>query len=260
MQITDDMTFEARFDLVYTENYNNMKAALDALAAAQDKTPAEKHAALDAATDVYETLSAEEQKDARAEAADLFELYDEMLGKLYEVTFGDGEAIIVYEGETVAAPANPTKEGNSIKSYAFAGWFDGDTKYSADLAIMSDMAFEAKFDTVYTDEYNAMKAALDALTDVENGSLEERYKALSAVYALMQNFSETEKTDARAEAADLFELYDEMLAAYNGTADGASEDLDNAVKASDAFLSVMTAAATVLSLAAIAFVVKEMIL
>ena len=76
----------------------------------------------------------------------------------------------------------------------------------------------------------------------------------------MQNFSETEKTDARAEAADSFELYDEMLAAYNGTADGASEDLDNAVKASDAFLSVMTAAATVLSLAAIAFVVKEMIL
>ena len=90
--------------------------------------------------------------------------------------------------------------------------------------------------------------------------MEERYKALSAVYALMQNFSETEKTDARAEAADSFELYDEMLAAYNGTADGASEDLDNAVKASDAFLSVMTAAATVLSLAAIAFVVKEMIL
>ena len=51
-----------------------------------------------------------------------------------------------------------------------------------------------------------------------------------------------------------------MLAAYNGTADGASEDLDTAAKASDAFLSVMTAAATVLSLAAIAFVVKEMIL
>ena len=98
--------------------------------------------------------------DAKAEGL-TFDKYDEMLGKLYEVTFGDGEAIIVYEGETVAAPANPTKEGNSIKSYAFAGWFDGETKHSADLAIMSDMAFEAKFDTVYTDEYNAMKAALD---------------------------------------------------------------------------------------------------
>ena len=259
MQITADMAFEAKFDTVYTDEYNAMKAALDALAAAQDKTPVEKHAALDTAIGAYEAMTETEIADAKAEGL-TFELYDEMLGKLYEVTFGDGEAITVYEGETVAAPANPTKDGNSIKSYTFAGWFDGETKHSADLAIMSDMAFEAKFDTVYTDEYNAMKAALDALKGVESGSLEERYKALSAVYALMQNFSETERTDARAEAADSFELYDEMLAAYNGTADGASEDLDNAVKASDAFLSVMTAAATVLSLAAIAFVVKEMIL
>ena len=31
-----------------------------------------------------------------------------------------------------------------------------------------DMAFEAKFDTVYTDEYNAMKAALDALVSVQD--------------------------------------------------------------------------------------------
>ena len=259
MQITEDMAFEAKFDTVYTDEYNAMKAALDALAAAHDKTPVEKHAALDTAIGAYEAMTETEIADAKAEGL-TFELYDEMLGKLYEVTFGDGEAIIVYEGETVAAPANPTKDGNSIKSYTFAGWFDGDTKYTSDMQITEDMAFEAKFDTVYTDEYNAMKAALDALTDVESGSLEERYKALSAVYALMQNFSETERTDARAEAADSFELYDEMLAAYNGTADGASEDLDNAVKASDAFLSVMTAAATVLSLAAIAFVVKEMIL
>ena len=70
---------------------------------------------------MYETLSAEEQKDARAEAADLFELYEEMLGKLYEVTerlrspVFEEEKVEELYGEILMAAKAPKKEGKGYE-------------------------------------------------------------------------------------------------------------------------------------------------
>lgn len=245
LAVTQNMTFTARYTPVYTEIYNDMAEALAALAGA-DMTPAEKHEALDAATAVYETMTETEIADAEAMGMS-FDLYEEMLKNLHTVTFANGETVlstvVVYEGETVTAPESPVKTGNSVISYPFAGWFAGDLQYTETLAIEDDTAFVAVFNTVYTSEFTAMKDALDALAEVgADGSLEDRYEALSAVYALMADFSETEVADAEAEGLS-FELYEQMLADYNATADGAAEDMETAMTVAEKFLAVAAAAA-----------------
>ncbi len=246
LAIAGNTAFDATFNTVYTEKYNDMAAALAALEGA-DMTPAEKHAALDAATAVYETLTETELADAVAEGMN-FGLYEEMFGKLYTVTFANGETVlstvVVYEGETVTAPETPAvPAGNSIKSYTFAGWFAGDLQYAETLAITGNAAFAATFNTDYTAEYTAMQSALVALAEVgADGSLEDRYEALSAVYALMADFSETEVADAEDEGLS-FELYEQMLADYNATADGAAEDMETAMTVAEKFLAVAAAAA-----------------
>ena len=244
LAVTQEMTFTARYTPVYTEIYNDMAEALAALEGAV--TPAEKHEALDAATAVYKTMTETEIADAETMGMS-FDLYEEMLGKLYTVTFANGETVlstvVVYEGETVTAPESPVKTGNSVISYPFAGWFAGDLQYTETLAIEDDTAFVAAFNTVYTSEFTAMKDALDALAEVgADGSLEDRYEALSAVYALMTDFSETEVADAEAEGLS-FELYEQMLADYNATADGAAEDMETAMTVAEKFLAVAAAAA-----------------
>ena len=244
LAVTQEMTFTARYTPVYTEKYNDMAEALAALEGAV--TPAEKHDALDAATAVYKTMTETEIADAETMGMS-FDLYEEMLGKLYTVTFANGETVlstvVVYEGETVTAPESPVKAGNSVISYPFAGWFAGDLQYTETLAIEDDTAFVAVFNTVYTSEFTAMKDALAALAEVgADGSLEDRYEALSAVYALMADFSETEVADAEAEGLS-FELYEQMLADYNATADGAAEDMETAMTVAEKFLAVAAAAA-----------------
>ena len=99
-----------------------MQAAAQALAAAE--TPAEQGAAVKAMREIYQSLTEAEIADAAAEGID-FTAYEQMLEKLYQVTFTvGGEEVLraeLYEGEAIAAPADPSRRSENIviDSYAF---------------------------------------------------------------------------------------------------------------------------------------------
>ena len=257
--VSDDVVYTAKYEVVYTETYTTVSGLLDALSAAS--TPAEKHEALDALSEVYETLSDVQLTDMEAEGLS-FALYEEMLKNLITVTFTyEGQTLaqkVFYEGEAIVAPAAPEKQGNSIKSYEFVGWYNGDILLEESTVATSDAtSYEARFSTAYTQDYIAMEAALEALEDVSGGTLEQKYAALTAVYDLMKTFSEQHRTDAEAEGLS-FALYESTLSEYNAVADGAAEDVETAVNVAD---RIMNAAAALSLFAAAAYVAsKEVIL
>lgn len=85
----------------------------------------------------------------------------------------------------------------------------------------------------------------------EGGTLAVQYEALSQVQALLQEFGSEERADAEAEGLS-FAAYEQMLAAYNGIASGAADDMAKAESAAAKFvaaaaaLSMLAAAAAVL--------------
>lgn len=251
--------YTAKFDVVYTQAYTDVQALLSALSAAA--TPAEKHAALDALTAEYQDLTQTQIADMEAEGFS-FDLYEEMLSKLYDVTFvSEGQTVstvTLYEGEAITAPADPAKQGNSVKSYTFAGWFSGENKLEAGAVATADATYTAQFTMAYTQGFEAVKDALEALAGVSEGTLEQKYDALTAVYAALGELGKQGKPDAEAEGLS-FEQYESMLAEYNALAQGAKEDLQAAESAADKLVS---AAAAVLALAAAAYAIlsKEVIL
>ena len=251
--------YTAKFDVVYTQAYTDVQALLSALSAAA--TPAEKHAALDALTAEYQDLTQTQIADMEAEGLS-FDLYKEMLSKLYDVTFvSEGQTVstvTLYEGETITAPADPAKQGNSVRFYTFVGWFSGENKLEAGTVASADATYTAQFTMAYTQEFEAVEDALEALAGVSEGTLEQKYGALTAVYAALSELSEQQKADAVAEGLS-FEQYESMLAEYNALAQGAEEDLQAAKGAADKLVS---AAAAVLALAAAAYAIlsKEVIL
>ena len=254
-----DVQYTAKFDVVYTQAYTDVQALLSALLAAA--TPAEKHAALDALTAEYQNLTQTQIADMEAEGLS-FDLYKEMLSKLYDVTFvSEGQTVstvTLYEGETITAPADPAKQGNSVRFYTFSGWFSGENKLEAGTVASADATYTAQFAMAYTQEFEAVEDALEALAGVSEGTLEQKYGALTAVYAALSELSEQQKADAVAEGLS-FEQYESMLAEYNALAQGAEEDLQAAKGAADKLVS---AAAAVLALAAAAYAIlsKEVIL
>lgn len=257
--VSDDVVYTAKYEVVYTETYTTVSGLLDALSAAS--TPAEKHEALDALSEVYETLSDVQLTDMEAEGLS-FALYEEMLKNLITVTFTyEGQTFaqkVFYDGEAIVAPSAPEKQGNSIKSYVFDGWYNGDILLEESTVATSDAtSYEARFSTAYTQDYIAMEAALEALEDVSGGTLEQKYAALTAVYDLMKTFSEQHRTDAEAEGLS-FALYESMLSEYNAVVGGAAEDVETAVNVAD---RIMNAAAALSLFAAAAYVAsKEVIL
>lgn len=253
MTASKDAVFAARFTMVYSGKYEALAKALNDLSNAG--TPAQKREAVLAAQEAIEALTAEELADAQAEGLSLT-LYYDSVAKLYEVKFtADGKTVAsmtAYEGETVKAPEAPAAPaGNSVKTYAFSGWYSGETAYTQELQIAGDMTFEAVFKAEYSAEYLAMETALEAVDAVEGGTLAAQYEALSQVQALLQEFSSDERADAEAEGLS-FAAYEQMLAAYNGIASGAADDMAKAESAAAKFvaaaaaLSMLAAAAAVL--------------
>mgnify|MGYP005789680137 CR=1 FL=1 len=253
MTASKDAVFAARFTMVYSGKYEALAKALNDLSNAG--TPAQKREAVLAAQKAVEALTAEELADAQAEGLS-FTLYYDCVAKLYEVKFtADGKTVAsmtAYEGETVKAPEAPAAPaGNSVKTYAFSGWYSGETAYTQELQIAGDMTFEAVFKAEYSAEYLAMEKALAAVDAAEGGTLAAQYEALSQVQALLQEFSNEERADAEAEGLS-FAAYEQMLAAYNGIASGAADDIAKAESAAAKFvaaaaaLSMLAAAAAVL--------------
>ena len=253
MTASKDAVFAARFTMVYSGKYEALAKALNDLSNAG--TPAQKREAVLAAQEAIEALTAEELADAQAEGLS-FTLYYDSVAKLYEVKFtADGKTVAsmtAYEGETVKAPEAPAAPaGNSVKTYAFSGWYSGETAYTQELQIAGDMTFEAVFKAEYSAEYLAMEKALEAVDAAEGGTLSAQYEALSQVQALLQEFSSEERADAEAEGLS-FAAYEAMLAAYNGIASGAADDMAKAESAAAKFvaaaaaLSMLAAAAAVL--------------
>ena len=253
MTASKDAVFAARFTMVYSGKYEALAKALNDLSNAG--TPAQKREAVLAAQEAIEALTAEELADAQAEGLSLT-LYYDSVAKLYEVKFtADGKTVAsmtAYEGETVKAPEAPAAPaGNSVKTYAFSGWYSGETAYTQELQIAGDMTFEAVFKAEYSAEYLAMEKALEAVDAAEGGTLAAQYEALSQVQALLQEFSSEERADAEAEGLS-FASYEQMLAAYNGIASGAADDMAKAESAAAKFvaaaaaLSMLAAAAAVL--------------
>lgn len=253
MTASKDAVFAARFTMVYSGKYEALAKALNDLSNAG--TPAQKREAVLAAQEAIEALTAEELADAQAEGLSLT-LYYDSVAKLYEVKFtADGKTVAsmtAYEGETVKAPEAPAAPaGNSVKTYAFSGWYSGETAYTQELQIAGDMTFEAVFKAEYSAEYLAMEKALAAVDAAEGGTLAAQYEALSQVQALLQEFSNEERADAEAEGLS-FAAYEQMLAAYNGIASGAADDMAKAESAAAKFvaaaaaLSMLAAAAAVL--------------
>lgn len=253
MTASKDAVFAARFTMVYSGKYEALAKALNDLSNAG--TPAQKREAVLAAQKAIEAMTAEELADAQAEGLS-FTLYYDCVAKLYEVKFtADGKTVAsmtAYEGETVKAPEAPAAPaGNSVKTYAFSGWYSGETAYTQELQIAGDMTFEAVFKAEYSAEYLAMEKALAAVDAAEGGTLAAQYEALSQVQALLQEFGSEERADAEAEGLS-FAAYEQMLAAYNGIASGAADDMAKAESAAAKFvaaaaaLSMLAAAAAVL--------------
>ena len=83
--------------------------------------------------------------------------------KLMNVTFVNGEDVTtttVLQGDPVAKPADPTKEG-----YTFKGWFNGETEYDFTAPVNEDITLTAKWEinhytvTFDTDGGSAIEAA-----------------------------------------------------------------------------------------------------
>ena len=253
-----DTVYTAKFETVYTDTYNSVNGLLNALSLAV--SPAEKHEALNAMNAAYVALNATQLADMKAEGLS-FALYEEMLGKLYTVTFSsEGQTLgsaTLYEGETIVAPESPAKQGNSIKFYVFVGWFSGETMFEDGVVATANAAYVAKFNTEYTQKYVAMETALGTLATVAEGTLEQKYTALTAIYDLLKTFSTQQKADAEAEGLS-FAQYEGMLADYNAIAEGAAEDAEKAADFAD---KIVNAAAAVSLFAAAAYVTsKEVIL
>ena len=253
-----DTVYTAKFETVYTDTYNSVNGLLNALSLAV--SPAEKHEALNAMNAAYVALNATQLADMKAEGLS-FALYEEMLGKLYTVTFSsEGQtlgSVTLYEGETIVAPESPAKQGNSIKFYVFVGWFSGETMFEDGVVATANAAYVAKFNTEYTQKYVAMETALGTLATVAEGTLEQKYTALTAIYDLLKTFSTQQKADAEAEGLS-FAQYEGMLADYNAIAEGAAEDAEKAADFAD---KIVNAAAAVSLFAAAAYVTsKEVIL
>ena len=253
MPASKDAVFAARFTMVYSGKFEALAKALNDLSNAG--TPAQKREAVLAAQKAVEALTAEELADAQAEGLSLT-LYYDSVAKLYEVKFtADGKTVAsmtAYEGETVKAPEAPAAPaGNSVKTYVFSGWYSGETAYTQELQIAGDMTFEAVFKAEYSSEYLAMEKALAAVDAAEGGTFAAQYEALSQVQVLLQEFSSEERADAEAEGMS-FAAYEAMLAAYNGIASGAADDMAKAESAAAKFvaaaaaLSMLAAAAAVL--------------
>ena len=191
-----------------------------------------------------------------------FALYEEMLLKIYTVEFTYENQILgtaeLYEGETIIAPKTPEKSGNSVKSYRFDGWYNGEEKFEAGMTAVADATFSAKFTAVYSDGFNAVKAALEALAEVSEGTLEQKYAALTAVYDSLKLLSSQQKTEAVEEGLS-FEQYERMLEEYNQLAQSAEEDVRIAKTVAD---KLADAAAAIVALAAAAYVAmpKEIII
>ena len=118
-------------------------------------------------SEVYETLSDVQLTDMEAEGLS-FALYEEMLKNLITVTFTyEGQTLaqkVFYEGEAIVAPAAPEKQGNSIKSYEFVGWYNGEQKYEEGVTVSDDVVYTAKYEVVYTETYTTVSELLDALS------------------------------------------------------------------------------------------------
>ena len=263
---TADATYTAKFDTVYTETYNNVIKLLAALTEAD--TPVEKHAAVNAMDAAYKALSQAQISDMKAEGVS-FALYEEMLSKIYTVTFVvEGKTIntvILYEGEEIIAPESPSKQGNSIKTYNgnsiktynFVGWFNGENKLETTSVATADATYTAEFAIQYIENYIELRNALDTLANISNGTLEQKYEALTSVYYSLESISEIQKAEAEAEGLS-FELYETMLAEYNGIAADAAEDIEKAVNIAD---GLMDGLASLFLFAAAAYVAsKEVIL
>ena len=251
-----DVTYTAKFEAVYNDVYAETVDMFDDLLAVE--VPAQKRIMLEKFNAYYNGLTEEQIADLRAEGLP-FDVYEDMLSKLYTVTFvTDGQTVIstaLYEGEAITAPESPAKAGNSIKAYEFDGWFNGELAFEEGASATGSVTYEARYSTVYTQEYVAVAAALGELASVAGGTLEERYTALSAVYGLMKTFSEENIADAEAEGLS-FAAYNELLAAYNATAQGAAEDLKKAESLAD---NIMNAAAAVSLFAAAAYVGRRFV-
>ena len=118
-----------------------------------------------------------------------------LLGRYYTIRFvSDGETLsqsLVFEGEEITAPESPskqgTKQGNSIKTYTFVGWFNGENELEPTSVATADATYTAKFDTVYTETYNNVIKLLAALTEADTpvekhaavNAMDAAYKALS---------------------------------------------------------------------------------
>lgn len=250
--VTENTVFEARYRKVYAECYDELKAALDTLIASQSKSPEEQKIALYAATEAYEKMSQTQRDEAQAEGLD-YALYKEMLDNLFQVKFSfEGEIVgvlEVYRGESIEAPAAPEKQGNSIKSYIFSGWYHEEEKFDS-TKIVADTTFNAQFEMVYSEKYNQMIEALLQLSAFEEGTYTQKYEALSAVNALYKDFSESEINDAQEEGMS-FELYRQMLADFNALVDSGKEDMESAESVANTFLTI---SAALLAMASLAYV------
>ena len=251
-----DVTYTAKFEAVYNDIYAETVDMFDDLLAVD--VPAQKRIMLEKFNAYYNGLTEEQIADLRAEGLP-FDVYEDMLSKLYTVTFvADGQTVVstaLYEGEAISAPESPAKAGNSIKAYEFTGWYNGELAFEEGALATGSVTYEARYSTVYTQEYVAVAAALGELASVAGGTLEERYTALSAIYGLMKTFSEENIADAEAEGLS-FAAYNELLAAYNATAQGAAEDLKKAESLAD---NIMNAAAAVSLFAAAAYVGRRFV-
>ena len=67
----------------------------------------------------------------------------------YTVTFLNGDDVFktleVIEGETVAQPADPTKEGTESTHFVFDGWYNGEEKWNFETVVTADLTLNAKF-------------------------------------------------------------------------------------------------------------------
>ena len=217
------MAWVASANVTYTAKYQKVHAALyyyiaEVLAAleetAESGKPADKHDAVDDVTELYETLTAENIADAKAEGLS-FELYEQMLGKLYEVSFiSNGITITsktLYEGEAVNAPMfDPIKASSSsmVASYAFEGWYNGEVQWTAGVTATADATYTAAFSKVYSTTYNTLKTLTDALAAAQTPA--EKHIAVSNLRTVYATLTEKDKTDAEAEGLS-FAQYEEML-------------------------------------------------
>ena len=206
---TQDIIYTAKFDATLTKKYYEIEDALEVLDGAE--TFAEKRAALAGIKALYDTLTSVEIADCEAKGLS-FDLYQQLSSQLYTINFAiNGEVIhtiSALSGETVDAPTDPeVPAGNSIKSYTFAGWFNGDVQFVPGTAAHGG-TYTAKYETVYTQKYNETAAALNALQAAE--TLAEKRAALVGVQALYETLSAAEIADCEAEGLN-FESYKELL-------------------------------------------------